>query len=65
MPRHKKEVQKPEETLESKIERVMEHVLEGFAFIPPEMLRIGDVAKMLSMSTSTVNVIKLRNRTYV
>lgn len=41
MPRHKKDVQKPEETLESKIERVMERVLEGFAFIPPEMLRIG------------------------
>ena len=54
MPRHKKEeVQRPEESLESKIERVMERVLTGFAFTAPEMLKIGDVAKMLSMSTPT------------
>ena len=58
MPRHKKEeAKRPEESLESRIERVMEHVLNKVSLTAPEMLRIGDVAKMLSMSTPTVRKI--------
>ena len=55
MPRHKKEeATKPEESLESMIERIMERVLERFTLNAPEMLRIGDVARMLAMSEPSV-----------
>ncbi len=57
MPRQKKKDNQTVatvENLEIKIEQAMERVLAGMNFTVPEMLRIGDVAKMLSMSTPTV-----------
>lgn len=59
MPRHKQpDSAVPVDNLDMLIENAMKKVLAGIVLqAPPEMLRIGEVARMLSMSTPTVRKI--------